>query len=85
MFKKRRQGAKQKAFIQHQCHTREYDEGCDNCFNSLGGPKIFHRFRYREWMREVWEEYRFYVQRMKESILCPKNERGLSKSSRPYT
>ena len=27
MFEKRRQEAKQKAFIQHQCYTRKYDEG----------------------------------------------------------
>ena len=38
MFEKHRQEAKQKAFIQHQRHTRKYDEGflmCDNGFNSL--------------------------------------------------
>ena len=27
MFEKRRQEAKQKAFIQHQCYRRKYDEG----------------------------------------------------------
>ena len=39
---------------------------CDNGFNSLGSPNIFHGLRYREWMREVWESYKFYVQTMKE-------------------
>ena len=39
---------------------------CDNGFNSLGSPNIFHGLRYREWMREVWESYKFYVQKMKE-------------------
>ena len=40
---------------------------CDNGFNSLGSPNIFHGLRYREWMREVWESYKFYVQKMKET------------------
>ena len=39
---------------------------CDNGFNSLGSPNIFHGLRYREWMREVWKTYKFYVQKMKE-------------------
>ena len=39
---------------------------CDNGFNSLGSPNIFHGLRYREWMHEVWESYKFYVQKMKE-------------------
>ena len=42
MFEKHRQEAKQKAFIQHQRHTRKYDEGfelCDNGFN--GNPTSF--------------------------------------------
>ena len=45
MFKKHRQEAKQKAFIQHQHYTRKYDEGFemwDNGFNSIGSPNIFH-------------------------------------------
>ena len=69
MFEKHRQEAKQKAFIQNQRYTRKYDEGfemCDNGFNSLGSPNIFHRLRYREWMHEVWESYKLYVQKMKE-------------------
>ena len=69
MFEKHRQEAKQKAFIQHQRHTRKCDEGfemCDNGFNSLGSPNIFHGLRYREWMHEVWESYKFYVQKIKE-------------------
>ena len=69
IFEKHRQEAKQKAFIQHQRYTRKYDEGfemCDNGFNSLGSPNIFHGLRYREWMHEVWESYKFYVQKMKE-------------------
>jgi len=69
MFEKHRQEAKQKAFIQHQRHTRKYDEGflmCDNGFNSLGSPNIFHGFRYREWLHEVWGLYKFHVQKMKE-------------------
>ena len=48
MFEKHRQEAKQKAFIQHQRYTRKYDEGfemCDNGFNSLGSPNIFHGLR----------------------------------------
>ena len=51
MFEKRRQEDKQKAFIQHQHHTHKDDKGflmCDNGFNSLGGPNIFHGLRYRE-------------------------------------
>ena len=67
MFEK--QEAKQKPFIQHQRHTREDDEGflmCDENFNSLGSPNIFHGLTYKEWMPEVWESYKFYVQRMKE-------------------
>ena len=54
MFEKHRQEAKQKAFIQHHRHTRKDDEGLlmsDNGFNSLGSPNIFHRLKYREWMR----------------------------------
>ena len=39
---------------------------CDNGFNSLGSPNIFHGLRYREWMHEVWESYKFYVQKLKE-------------------
>ena len=42
MFEKHRQEAKQKEFIQHQRHTRKYDEGfelCDNGFN--GNPTSF--------------------------------------------
>ena len=68
IFKKHRQEAKQKAFIQHQRHTRKYGEGflmCDNGFNSLGSPYIFNGLRYRKWMHEVWESYKFYVQKMK--------------------
>ena len=41
---------------------------CDTGFNSLGSPNIFHGLRYREWMREVWESYKFYVQKMKEDL-----------------
>ena len=41
---------------------------CDNGFNSLRSPNIFHGLRYREWMREVWESYKFYVQKMKEDL-----------------
>ena len=69
MFEKHRQEAKQKAFIQHQRHTRKCDEGFEmyhNGFNSLGSPNIFYGLRYREWMHEVWESYKFYVQKMKE-------------------
>ena len=73
-FKKWRQDAKQKAFVQHQHHTRE-DEGgflmCDNGFNSLWSPTIFRRLRYRKWMPEVWESYKLYIQRMKEDFLDP--------------
>ena len=68
-FGKRRQEAKQEAFIQHQRHTRKDDEECLMCvdgFNSLGSPNIFRGHRYREWMPEVSESYKFYVQRMKE-------------------
>ena len=39
---------------------------CDNGFNSLGSPNIFHGFRYREWLHEVWELHKFHVQKMKE-------------------
>ena len=39
---------------------------CDDNFNNPGSPNIFHGLRYREWMPEVWESYKFYVQRMKE-------------------
>ena len=40
---------------------------CDNGFNScLGSSNIFHGLRYRQWMREVWETYKFYVQKMNE-------------------
>ena len=39
---------------------------CVNGFNSLGSPNIFRGHRYGEWMPEVWESYKFYVQRMKE-------------------
>ena len=45
MFEKHRQEAKQKAFIQHQRHTRKCDEGfemCDNGFNSLGNTYLFN-------------------------------------------
>ena len=52
-FEKHRQEAKHKAFIQHQRHTREDGEGfltCDNGFNSLGSPSIFHGLRYKELM-----------------------------------
>ena len=38
---------------------------CDNGFNSLGSPYIFNGLRYRKWMHEVWESYKFYVQKMK--------------------
>ena len=60
---------KQKALFQHERNTRDDHEGfemCDNGLNSLEGPKIFYGLRYREWMREVWESYKFFVQRMKE-------------------
>ena len=30
---------------------------CDNGFNSLGSPNIFHGLRYRAWIHEVWESY----------------------------
>ena len=66
---KRHQEPKQKASIQHQRHRREDYEGflmCDNGFNSLGSLNIFHGLIYRDMMREVWESYKFYVQRMKE-------------------
>ena len=69
MFENHRQEVKQKGLIQRQRHARKYDEGflmCDNGFNSLGSPKIFHGLRYRKWMDEVWESYKFYVQKMKE-------------------
>ena len=69
-FEKHRQEAEQKAFIPRQRHTSKYDEGfemCDNGCNSLGSPNIFHGLRYREWMHEVWESYKFYVQKMKEA------------------
>ena len=39
---------------------------CDNGFNSLGSPHIFHGLRYREWMQEVWESCKFYVRKIKE-------------------
>ena len=71
MFEKRSQESKQKAFIQHHRHSRE-DEGflmCDNCFNSLGSPKIFHRLRCGVDARGVG-----IVQ-----VLCPKNETRLSR------
>ena len=58
--------AKQKAFIQHQRHTREDDEGCDNGFNSLGSPNIVHVIIYREWIWEVWESGKVYIRKMKE-------------------
>ena len=71
MFEKHRQEAKKKAFIQHHHHTRKYDEGfemCDNGFNSLESPKIFHGLRYREWMHKVWELYKkLYVQKNEDS------------------
>ena len=38
MFGKRHQETKQKAFIQHQCYTRKYDEGfemCDKVFKTV--------------------------------------------------
>ena len=78
MFEKHRQEAKQKAFIQHQRHTRKYDDGfemCDNGFNSLGSPNIFHELRYREWMQSMG-----IVQ-----VLRRKNERRLSRRPRCYT
>ena len=34
---KHRQEAKQKAFIQHQRHTRKYDEGFELCGNGFNG------------------------------------------------
>ena len=77
-FGKRRKEAKQKAFIQHQRHTRKDDEECLMCvngFNSLGSPNIFRGHRYREWMPEAG-----IVQ-----VLCSKNERRLSRTSRSYT
>ena len=49
----------------HASTTKGF-EMCDNGFNSLGSPNIFHGLRYREWMHEVWESYKFYVQKMKE-------------------
>ena len=94
MFEKHRQEAKQKAFIQHQRHTRKCDEGfemCDNGFNSLGSPNIFHGLRYREWMHEVWESYKFYVQKMKEdsrddpdATLCLEKDDVRSQASYKY-
>ena len=42
---------------------------CDNGFNSLGSPNIFRELRYRVWMHEVWESYKFYVQKMKQDEL----------------
>ena len=37
---------------------------CDNGFNSVGSPNIFHELRYTEWMHEVWESWhKFYVQK----------------------
>ena len=69
MFENRRQEAKQEAFIQHQRHACEDDERFlirDNGCNRLVSPNIFRGLRYREWMPEVWESYKLYVQRMKE-------------------
>ena len=74
MFEKLRQEFIQKATIQHERNTREDHEGfvmCDNGLKSQGAPKIFHGMRYREWMKEVWISYQFYVQRMKEDPLEP--------------
>ena len=94
MFEKHSQEAKQKAFIQHQRHTRKCDEGfemCDNGFNSLGSPNILHGLRYREWMHEVWESYKFYVQKMKEdsrddpdATLCLEKDDVLSQAYYKY-
>ena len=39
---------------------------CDSGFNSLGSPNICHGLLYREWMHEVWESYKFYVQKLEE-------------------
>ena len=75
-FEAHRQEVKQKGLIQRQHHARKYDEGFLMCDNSLGSPKIFHGPRYREWMDEVWESYKFYVQ---------KNERRLSRRPRSHT
>ena len=83
MFEKHRQGAKQKAFIQHHRHTCKYDEGfkmCDNGFNSLGSPNIFHGLRYREWMHKVWELYKkLYVQKKEDSPDHPDPKPSLEK------
>ena len=38
---------------------------CDNGFNSLGSPNIFHGLWYREWMPEVWESCKFCVRKIK--------------------
>ena len=73
IFEKRRQEAKQKAFIQHQRHSHEDDVEflmCDNGFNSLGSRNIFHGLRYSS--VEIVQ------------VICPENER-LSRSSRSYT
>ena len=78
MFEKHRQEAKQKAFIQYHRHTRKYDEGfemCDNGFNSLGSPNIFHGPRYRNGPQ---------IMGIVQEVVCPKKRR-LSRSSRPYT
>ena len=78
MFEKHRQEAKQTAFIQYHRHTRKYDEGfemCDNGFNSLGSPNIFHGPRYRNGPQ---------IMGIVQEVVCPKKRR-LSRSSRPYT
>ena len=95
MFEKHRLDTKQKAFIQHQRDTRKYDEGfeiSDNGFNSLGSPSIFHGLRYREWMHEEWESYKFYVQKMKEDsqndpdpTLCLEKDDVLRQAYYKYT
>ena len=41
---------------------------CDNEFNNLGSPNIFHGFRYREWMHEVWESCKFMSEKLKKTL-----------------
>ena len=72
MFQKLRQEIIKKETTQHERNTHKDHDGfvmCDNGLNTLGAPKIFHGLRYREWMKEVWTSYQFYVQRMKEDPL----------------
>ena len=58
---------------------------CDNGFKSLGSPKIFDGLRYRKWMREVWESFKLYAQRMKEeSREDPDPTLSLEKNDVPY-